>query len=104
MAECLQTVYAAPNPLSLVITVDSHGLYSTITTLHEGTDYRLRPTVARMRDSFETGEIYTMQCIPGPENISDALTKSNIVMFRKLNKVLASGKLAQGTLAQAKRH
>lgn len=37
-----------------VIIVDSKSLYDTITTLHENRDYRLRQTVQRKRDSFES--------------------------------------------------
>ena len=49
-------------PLTMV--VDSFGLYSTITTLHEGRDYLLRPTVSRIRDSFESGELNYLHWIP----------------------------------------
>ena len=41
-----------------------------------------------MRDSFENGEIATMQWIAGKLNLADALTKRNLEMFRKLNKVM----------------
>ncbi len=51
----------------LVLTVDSLGLHATITTVNEGKDYRLRPKVARLRDSFETGEISVLQWISGPK-------------------------------------
>lgn len=37
--------------------VDSRCLYDTITTLHEGNDYRLRQTVQEIRNSFESGEL-----------------------------------------------
>ncbi len=50
----IQLLHDSP-PLPLVLTVDSLGLYSTITTLHEGKDYRLRPTVARLRDHSKRG-------------------------------------------------
>ena len=91
MAECLTVFFGSKKQLPFSLIVDSHGLYSTITTLREGADYRLRPTVSRLRDSFENGEISTMQWIPGTENLADALTKRNIVMFRKLNDVMTSG-------------
>lgn len=45
--------------------MDSNGLYYTITALHEFHDYHLRSTVYRMRVAFETGEMHTMQWIPG---------------------------------------
>lgn len=37
--------------------VDSKGLFDTVTTLHEGRDYRLRQTVQRIRYSFKAREI-----------------------------------------------
>lgn len=40
---------------------DSRCLYDTIATLHEGEDYRLRPTVQRMRNSLETQELNAMR-------------------------------------------
>lgn len=82
ISECLQVLNGASLPLPLVLTIDSHGLYSTVTTLHEGADYRLRPFVSRMRDSFESGEIAVMQWIPGKLNLADALTKRNIHMHQ----------------------
>ncbi len=81
MIHAIQLLYDSP-PLPLVLTADSLGLYSTITTLHEGKDYRLRPTVARLRDSFEAGEIQTIQWLAGDSNIADALTKRNTAMYR----------------------
>lgn len=89
--------------LPLVLTVDSNGLYSTITTLHEGSDYRLHPTVARMRDSCQNGEISTMQWILGKRNLADALTKRNIMIFKKLNELMNSGTLLDEFLSSAKR-
>lgn len=103
MAERHQTVYGSPIQLPFVLSVDSNGLYSTITTLHEGHDYRLRPTVARMRDSFESHEISVMQWIPGTKNISDALTKRNLASYLLLNKVMISGALDDSILEKAKR-
>ncbi len=61
MTEGLQALYGADTSLTLVLTVDSLGLHATITTAHEGKDYRLRPTVARLRDSVESGEISVIQ-------------------------------------------
>ena len=93
MAESIKRVYGSDVQLPFILTVDWHSLYSTVTTLHEGTDYRLRPTAARMQDSFENGEIATMQWIAGKLNLADALTKRNLEMFRKLNKVMLDGVL-----------
>lgn len=55
-----------------------------------------------MGDSSETGEISTMRWIPGQKNVSDALTKRNIVMFKKLNKVMTTGSLEEEILEEAK--
>ena len=54
LSHCISRTLSLESPLPLAVTVDSLGLYSTITTLHKGRDYRLRPTVARLRDSFES--------------------------------------------------
>lgn len=103
MAERLQIVFKSDVPLPFVLTVDSNGLYSTITTLHEGSDYRLRPTVARMRDSYEVGEIALMQWIAGSLKLADALTKRNIEMYKKLNDVMTSGLVDPNMFENAKR-
>ena len=73
--------------------VDSRGLYDTITTLHDGKEYRLRQTVERLRNSFESGDLNILRWIPGTMNIADALTKRNIQLYKMLNNVCASGKL-----------
>lgn len=73
--------------------VDSHALYDTITTLHEGRDFRLRQTVERIRNSFESCDLDTLRWIPGHLNIADALTKRNLQLFEKLNKICTSGEL-----------
>ena len=44
-----------------VLIVDMKGLFDTITTLHDGREYRLRQTVQRIRDSFESQEIDVMR-------------------------------------------
>ncbi len=83
MTEGLQALHGADTSLPLVLTVDSLGLHATITTVNESKDYRLRPTVARVRDSFESGEISVIQWIPGQKTIADALTKRNPVMYSR---------------------
>ena len=103
LAYALDDLFQSSNPLPLVLTTDSNGIYSTITTLHEGKDYRLRPTVKRIRDSFESGEISVMQCIPGKHNLSDALTKRNYAMFRILNNVAEQGYLPRFILDSTER-
>ena len=103
MAETIQDLLQFDDGLPFALTVDSNGLYSTITTLHEGSDYRLRPTVSRIRDSFENREINVIQWIPGKDNLVDALTKRNKVIFETLNKVATTGRLSPHTLYKAKR-
>lgn len=80
-------------PLKHELNVDSNGLWDTVTTLHEGREYRLRQTVQRIRNSFESGETNVIRWIPGPLNISDALTKFTTQMFKKLDETLSSGYL-----------
>ena len=101
-AESIQRLVKFDYGLPFVITVDSNCLYSTITTLREGSEYRLLPTVARLRDSLENQEISTIQWIPGKDNLSDALMKRNFAMFAKLNKVANTGRLLPATLNEAK--
>ena len=95
---CIQNLFGADDLLPLVLTVDSFGLHSTITTLHEGRDYRLRPTVARLRDSLDSGEIAVMQWVPGKTNLADALTKINPHSFSLLNESMQTGILAPHVL------
>lgn len=75
------------------LSVDSNALKDTITTLHEGTEYRLRQTVQRIRNSFESGEWDVLRWIPGTENVADALTKRNMTLYKKLNAMCAGGRL-----------
>lgn len=73
--------------------VDSKCLFDTITTLHESTEYRLRPTVQRMRNSFESNELECMRWIPGKLNVADALTKRSAALIITLNEICSSGYL-----------
>ena len=103
MAQSISILTGATKCLPFVLTVDSRGLYSTITTLHEGADYRLRSTVARLRDSFENEKIAVMQWIGGQQNPADALTKRNVVMFRLLNTLMKGGAVPEELLRNARR-
>lgn len=104
VAEQLQVTHRTKAKLPFVLTaVDSHGLFSAINILQEGADYRLRPAISRMRDSYKTGEDYVFQWIPGVENLADALTKRNVVMYRKLNDVMLKGVLSETITESAKR-
>ena len=80
-------------PITNELQVDSHGLYDTITTLHEGHDYRLRQTVQRIRNSFEAEEIDVLRWIPGRSNVADALTKIDVQLWKLINDMCVSGRL-----------
>lgn len=68
------------------LNVDYKGLYDTIKTLHEGSEYRLRQSVQRIRDSFDSGWLDTLRLVQGIVNIADELTTRNKYMQRMLNR------------------
>lgn len=103
LSEGLKTILNRDNSFPFVLTVDSFGLYSTITTLHENRDYRLRHTVSRIRESFESCEISVMQWIPGPRSVADALTEINPNIFRIRNDVMKDGVLPEVILSSSER-
>lgn len=70
------------------LVVDSFELYGTVKTLREGNDYRLRPTVSRIRGSLECREITTLRWISGRKNLADCLTKYNQNSQALLNHVM----------------
>lgn len=57
--------------------MDYKGLYDTVKKLHEGREYRLRQTVQRIRDSFESEELDLLKCIEGFANMANPSTKHN---------------------------
>lgn len=61
--------------MSFVFTDDSHGIFLTITTLHEKTDCQLHPTVFRVRNSFKSGDILAAKWISRAQNIAEFLKK-----------------------------
>jgi hypothetical protein len=77
--------------IELELNVDSRGLFDTITTLHEAREYRLRQTVQRIRDSFESRQLDVLRWVRGILNVADALTKRNVESWRRLNRLLADG-------------
>lgn len=83
----------------LSLTLDSHGLYTTITALHDGTEYRLRPTYVRLLNSVESGEISVIQLINGINNIPDGMTKRNAFMLQMLNNACTTEKILGSFLA-----
>lgn len=84
MAERIQQFVEWKTSIPLVLTIDSIGICSTITTLHEGKDYRLQPTAAQTGDSFETDGIASVQWTPRGASLPDALTEKNTQLFCKL--------------------
>lgn len=71
--------------------VDAREVFDTITTLHEPKEYRLRKTVALMRDAFEAGGLDYVTWVYGNHNLADALTKENAELSLRLNVMLAHG-------------
>ena len=90
--ECLRS-FAPATVCRHLLNTDSRSLYDTITTLHDGKEYRLRQTVERLRNSFESGELDMIRWIPGTTNVADALTKRCISMYRKLNRMCVHGRM-----------
>lgn len=78
-------------PLRHQLLVDSKALFETLTTIHQTDVYRLRKTVARIRASFESGELESVRWIPGTANYADALTKRNLPLSAKFNNMLTTG-------------
>lgn len=76
-----------------VLHVDSRGLFDTISTLHDGKEYRLRQTVQRIRDSFESRDIDILRWVPTGMNVADSLTKRCPPVQRKFNLCCAAGQL-----------
>lgn len=76
-----------------ILHVDSRGLFDTISTLHDGKEYRLRQTVQRIRDSFESGDIDILRWVPTGQNIADGLTKRCPSIQRKFNTSTSQGTL-----------
>jgi hypothetical protein len=63
---------SAPKKVLFELTLDSRGTLDTMATLHEGRDFRLRPTVCRLRDAFSSDEINIMPRASGIKNITMA--------------------------------
>lgn len=71
--------------------VDFRELFETITTVHDLREYRLKSTVAKIRDSFYSWELNDVNWIGGKNNFSDFRTKWNAYMARRLNMMLNFG-------------
>lgn len=71
--------------------VDSRGFFDTIITVNDPWEYRLKITVAKIRESFESGESKGVNWIHGRRNLADALTKWDAEASKCSNEVLNSG-------------
>lgn len=85
------TFLLASFSLPCLLKVASDRQYSTITILHEGSKYFLRPSVPGIRDCFETGEVAVLQENFGTHDIFDVLPKSNISSYSLLVRTLSTG-------------
>lgn len=85
----LSTLLASPIVSELV--VDSRGLFTCITTLSDQREYRLRRTIARIRESFDSEELNILRWVKGDHNLADAPTKWNPASWAKLQEVFTSG-------------
>lgn len=100
MAYCRSKMYVSDRSLPLVLTVDLHWLYSTITTLREGRDY------SHVRKSqrllwFRRDRLHSVD--KRHKQISYALANHNMNTFRKLYQTFALGYLDSKILDEAKR-
>lgn len=80
-----------------IMHVDYRGLFDTISTLHDGKEYRLKQIVQRIRDSFEEGDIDILRWIPSGQNMADCLTKRCAQIQRTFNGCCTSGRLTINT-------
>lgn len=78
-------------PLKNELLVDSKRLDEKFTTLHQPQEYRLRKTVARMRDAFEAKELNVVRRIPGIHIFAYALTKRIPALSERINAMLVRG-------------
>ena len=95
--QSIRSLYAQTSmaPIRSALYVDSRGLYDTVSTLHDSKEYRLRQTVQRIRDSFESKDLDALVWIPGTENVADALTKRSTELQQKLSRMTSTGVLPQ---------
>jgi Reverse transcriptase (RNA-dependent DNA polymerase) len=83
--------------------VDSKGLYSCISTLSNNKEYRLRRTVARIRESFDSGDLDILRWIRGIPNLVDGQTKFNLASWEMLHRTLSTGLLQVDELSAPSR-
>jgi hypothetical protein len=87
LQDILRDVLPSPR-IETIILVDSNSLYTTLQTLHQNKDFRLRKVVTRIRDTYEERVICDLRWIPGKLNLADCLTKRNDALAGELDRVL----------------
>lgn len=78
--ECVLDPYKEMKIGNFDLILDSFGLYGTVTTFREGRDYRLRPTVSQILDSYERGELHTLLCGAFPTAKTSQTVSQNITI------------------------
>jgi hypothetical protein len=73
--------------------VDLNGLYSCICTLSNNKEHRLRRTVARIRESFDSGDLDILRWIRGVLNLAGGQTKFNLATWEWLHRTLSTSLL-----------
>lgn len=71
--------------------VNSKGLYGTIPTYNKGRNLRLKQTVYRIRDLFESGDTDTLRWVQVKASIVDAVTERTLEIHWLLNRIKTSG-------------
>lgn len=85
MAKRNSVLYQPEAKLSSKLAMDSNGLYSTISTLHESNEYFVLSTTTSMRTSFGTVEIVLIYVSVGKHNKVGTLRKRNLLKRKLLN-------------------
>jgi hypothetical protein len=83
--------------------VDCKGLYSCISSLSNNKGYRLRRTVARIRESFDSGDLDVLRWIRGVLNLADGRTKLNLALWELLHRTMSTGLLQVDVLSAPSR-
>lgn len=78
-------------PVSRELIADGRALHDTITTPHDGSDYRLRYRVQHLRGSFESEELDQLEWVLGKEIVEDAFTAQEKQSHMKLNLMHSEG-------------
>jgi hypothetical protein len=73
--------------------VDLKGLYSCICTLSNNKEHRLRRTAARIRESFDSGDLDILRWIRGVRHLAGGQMKFNLATWKLLHTSLSTGLL-----------